>query len=98
MGLAIYYLESGTIDAVPEINESWQNMELEDLQNRFNFHPAKDEDTQLRHGAIRAMCLNLAVNINQVVPDGREKSLAITKLEEVMMWANAGIARNSDSH
>lgn len=29
----------------------------------------------------------------ELVPDGREKATAITKLEEFMMWANAGIAR-----
>lgn len=27
-------------------------------------------------------------------PDSREKSLAMTKLEECSMWANASIARN----
>lgn len=28
------------------------------------------------------------------LPDSREKSLSITKLEECMMWANACVARN----
>ena len=27
-------------------------------------------------------------------PESREKSLAFTKLEECIMWANAAIARN----
>lgn len=71
-------------------------MDIKDLENRFSFHPAKDEDTQIRHGAVRAMCLNLASNLNEVLPEGREKSLAITHLEEVMFWANAGIARSGD--
>jgi len=30
---------------------------------------------------------------NDVVPDGREMSLAITNLEQVMFWANAALAR-----
>lgn len=31
--------------------------------------------------------------INQCVPPGRERSLAITKLEECAMWANKGVSR-----
>ncbi len=34
--------------------------------------------------------------VNEVVPDGREKYLAFTKLEEVMFWANAGLARDDN--
>lgn len=66
----------------------------EDLENRFKFHPA-DELKKERHEAVRENCLELAKFIENVMSDCREKSLAITKLEEVMMWANAGIARNS---
>jgi len=36
----------------------------------------------------------LAFDIEHFCPDSREKSVAITKLEESIMWANAAIARN----
>ena len=65
-----------------------------DMLNRFSFHPAKDDVTKQAHETIRNQCLKLTSYIDGLVPDGREKSLAITHLEEVMMWANAGIARN----
>lgn len=69
-------------------------MDINEIANRFKFHPAKDEETKEKHKTIRDHCGSLAMLINEYVPEGREKALAITKLEEVMMWANAGIARN----
>lgn len=66
----------------------------DDLENRFAFHPAVDEATKTAHADVRDACLYLAYQINELVPDGREKSTAITNLEQVMMWANAGIARS----
>lgn len=65
-----------------------------DMINRFSFHPAKDVPTANAHEAIREACLKLSSFIDSYVPNGREKSLALTHLEEVMMWSNAGIARN----
>jgi hypothetical protein len=38
----------------------------------------------------------MAEHVDALVPDGREKSLALTKIEEAMFWANAGIARQPD--
>jgi hypothetical protein len=66
---------------------------LTDLSNRFNYHQPKDESTAQKHETIRYQCLQLAINITRLVPKGREQALAITHLEEVMFWANAGIAR-----
>ena len=66
----------------------------QDMINRFSYHAPKDDITKHNHEIIREQCLKLTSYINSCVPDGREKALAITKLEEVMMWANAGIARN----
>jgi hypothetical protein len=68
-------------------------MEIKDLENRFSFHPAVDEETKQAHEMVRNACLRLAIDFNNVLPDGREKSLVVTTLEEVMFWANAAIAR-----
>lgn len=65
-----------------------------ELKNRFRYHAPKDETTKQNHEFIREMCLELAKSISAVVPNGREQALALTKIEEVMFWANAGIARN----
>ena len=69
-------------------------MDREDLRNRFTFHPAAGTPKEGSHEAVRALCLGVAYELNDNLPEGREKSLAITHLEEVMMWSNAAIARN----
>ncbi len=38
--------------------------------------------------------MKLAQYVLALTPESREQSLAVTKLEEAMMWANAAIARN----
>ena len=63
-----------------------------DIENRFAFHPATPERGEV-HAAVRDECKALAYFIIHNVPEGREQSLAITHLEETMMWCNAGIAR-----
>jgi hypothetical protein len=70
-------------------------MTPEDIDNRFAFHPATTEEKANAHTSIREHCRNLAHTINNNVPDGREKSLAVTGLEEVMFWGNAALARNN---
>ncbi|WP_395705260.1 hypothetical protein [Rhodococcus ruber] len=51
-----------------------------DIDNRFDFHPATTAEKRGEHGSIREAC----------------KALALTKLEEAMFWANAGIARQGE--
>lgn len=65
-----------------------------DIENRFAFHPATDEEKRDAHTSVRQQCRQLADFLNEKLPDGREKALAITHLEEVMMWGNAALARN----
>lgn len=64
-----------------------------ELHNRFTYHPPKDKQPEI-YGIIRTNALDFALMLNTLCPDSREKSLAITKLEEVVMWANASISRN----
>lgn len=64
-----------------------------DLENIYTYHAPK-EDQQERYERIRFKAKMLAAFINEKCPDSREKSIAMTKLEEAVMWANASIARN----
>jgi hypothetical protein len=68
-------------------------MDLADLENRFTYHPPQNGQAE-QYQLIRAQAHNLALILNQQCPDSREKSLAITHLEDTVMWANASIARN----
>lgn len=63
------------------------------IENNFMYHSPKDGQTE-KYEEIRAKGKELAYLIDSVCPNSREKSLAMTKLEESVMWANASIARN----
>lgn len=71
-------------------------MKYSEIALRFTYHsvaaPAKIRALQ----DIRRTARALAHLVNVVVPEGREQATAITKLEEAVMWANAGIARQQD--
>ena len=70
-------------------------MDTADIANRFAFHAATDEEKRMDHTSVREYCRVLADFLNGKLPEGREKSLAITHLEEVMFWSNAALARKS---
>jgi hypothetical protein len=64
------------------------------LAHRFGYHPPDTQAKKDRHEAVRDACLLAANSIVDLTGAmSREQSLAITKLEEAMMWANAAIAR-----
>jgi hypothetical protein len=63
-----------------------------DIQNRFSYHRPTD-DKVIDHSHVREELCTTALFLNDKLPEGREKALAITKLEEAMFWANAAIAR-----
>jgi hypothetical protein len=63
------------------------------IENNFKYHAPK-EGQQEKYQDLRAKAKELAYMIEELCPGSREKSLAMTKLEESVMWANASIARN----
>ena len=67
-------------------------MDNNELESRFTYHAPKPGQLD-KYTALRNLAKDFATMINVLVPDSREKSLAITKVEEAIMWANAGIAR-----
>jgi hypothetical protein len=67
-------------------------MKPSDIDNRFTYHSPAPGQPEV-YAAIRAKAKGLAHHLNAECPDGREKSLAITHIEEAVFWANAAIAR-----
>jgi len=65
----------------------------QDIESRFTYHAPKGNQPE-RYGLIRDFGKQFARDINVLCPDSREKTIALTKLDEVIMWANASIARN----
>jgi hypothetical protein len=68
-------------------------MDISELIKRFTYHePTPEKIDTFRD--IRQAGFNLVEILNKVLPDSREKSLAITNIEQAVMWANASLARN----
>lgn len=57
----------------------------------FTYHIPKEGQSK-KYDEIRNEARLLAHKINDLCPESREKSLAITKLQEMVMFANASIA------
>ncbi|MFF9284854.1 Acb2/Tad1 domain-containing protein [Streptomyces griseosporeus] len=70
-------------------------MDPADIEHRFAFHAAPDQEKRDAHASVRQACRRLADHINETCPDGREKSLALTAIEEAMFWGNAALARQT---
>jgi hypothetical protein len=63
------------------------------IEKCFTYNAPKDGQPA-RYVQIRNEAKSLALTIANLTPESREQSLALTKLEEVVMFANAAIARN----
>lgn len=66
-----------------------------DIENRFAYHAPTTDEKRDAHTSVRQQCRQLADALNEQLPDGREKAVAMTKLEEVMFWSNAALARRA---
>jgi hypothetical protein len=62
-----------------------------DILNRFGYH-SPTEVTGAQHQMIREEFITLAHFLNETLPEGRAKSVALTELENAAMWANKSVA------
>ena len=67
--------------------------DVERFQNTFTYHRPTEEQAE-KYETLRTIAKGFAFSILDLCPPSRERSVAITKLEEVVFWANASIARN----
>ncbi len=63
-----------------------------ELSIRFTYHKPTQQQ-QIKYKALRAAAKDYAKMVEDLCPESREKSLAMTNIEQSSMWANAAIAR-----
>lgn len=67
-----------------------------EIERRFTY-AAPDTEAKALHEHVNVETKVLAHKLDHCLPEGREKSLALTALQEARMWANAAIATASAS-
>lgn len=70
------------------------NINNDDIHNAFGYHKATDV-TGPQHAAVRGAYIEFAKLIENILPDGRAKSLWMTNLEASSMWANKAVAEQA---
>jgi hypothetical protein len=70
-----------------------------DLENRFGFRNATTEGpnpTAQKHLDVRETFIEFADFLNNTLPDGRAKSIAMTELETASMWAHKALSQPAE--
>lgn len=57
------------------------------ITNRFLYHKPDSQEMLDRLAKLRELHLALAKEVLEMCPDGRERNIAFTHLEEASMWA-----------
>jgi len=60
----------------------------EELRDRFDYVPGGSYEQESNHKGLVGLVASLAHGINSCLPDGRAKSIAMTYLEDAMMWVH----------
>lgn len=74
------------------MNNERHAIENTTIENNFKYHAPKPGQPE-KYQELRDKAKELAYLIEEYCEGGREKSLALTNLEQSVMWANASIAR-----
>lgn len=67
--------------------------DAKNIENNFIYHAPKEGQPK-RYEDVRQAAKDFAEMLSMLCPPSRELSLALTNLEQSVMWANAAIARN----
>lgn len=67
--------------------------DLARIEQMFVYHSPFGDQAE-RYGLLRSEALKLAKQICHQCPYSRERSLALTQLQQTIMWANSAIAIN----
>ena len=63
------------------------------LNQIFTYHPPIGDQTA-RYMQLREAALAFAKTVQTLTPPSREQSVALTNIQQAVMWANAAIAIN----
>lgn len=70
----------------------------DEIEHRFGFHKATVEGgnaTLPKHRDIRILFREFADRLDEILMDGRAKSVAFTHLEDASMWSHKAIAEGA---
>lgn len=71
-------------------------MDSEQIIHNFTNHPPENDDVAYSLDYLTSEFIIMAQKLNTMLPEGREKSLAFTNLEQCSMWSKAAVARNQE--
>lgn len=75
-----------------QVLASREEIDAAELDVRFTYHPPRPDQVQ-KYEALRKAGRDFAVVVCSLCLNSRERSLALTKIDEAVMHANAAIAR-----
>lgn len=71
-----------------------RDVDLAEWLDGIGFHPADTSLKQTGHELARSLVALVGTHLHQLLPGGRDKSLAFTHLEDLLMRANRALALN----
>ena len=65
----------------------------DEIRNRLSYRPPTDV-TKPMHEEVNKLCIDLALNLVHILPEGRNLSICLTLIEDLRMRANSAIAQD----
>lgn len=78
-------------------NEPSKSVQITQLEHNLTNHPPKDTEIAERFEVLRKLGMVLGKEIILLTPFCREQQLALTQLEQTIMWSVAAIARHQEA-